>query len=220
MARTAEELRADAARQRDQLSSTVDAIGDRVSPGRIIERRTNRLRDGFQRLRSTVMGKADDARGAVTDTTSSTLDGLSGAAHAAAALPQSAAQSATEQAAGNPLAAGAVAFGIGFLAAAAFPGTRAEQQAATRLKEAAEPLVEDAKEVGQEALHQLQGPAKEAVDHVREVAADKATEVQEGAREQLGNAADAGHEAVGAVKDTATSGGEHPQAGQAGTSQP
>ena len=38
-----EELRHDIERRRDDLGETIDAIGDRVSPGRIIERRRNRI---------------------------------------------------------------------------------------------------------------------------------------------------------------------------------
>ena len=43
MGQTAEELKQDIADTRDNLSDTLDAIGDRVSPGRVIERRKNRM---------------------------------------------------------------------------------------------------------------------------------------------------------------------------------
>lgn len=51
---------------RSDLSGTVDAIGDRVSPNRIIERRTNRMRDGIRSVRESVMGPVSSAPGAVT----------------------------------------------------------------------------------------------------------------------------------------------------------
>ena len=42
MGQTAEQLKEQIAGTRDDLSETLDAIGDRVSPGRVIERRKNR----------------------------------------------------------------------------------------------------------------------------------------------------------------------------------
>ena len=44
MGQSAEELRREIEETRDNLTGTVDAIGDRVSPGRIVERKTNRAR--------------------------------------------------------------------------------------------------------------------------------------------------------------------------------
>ena len=43
MGQSAEELRYEIADTRAELGQTLDAIGDRVSPGRMIERRKNRF---------------------------------------------------------------------------------------------------------------------------------------------------------------------------------
>ena len=45
----------------------------------------------------------------------------------------------TSQARGNPLAAGLIAFGVGLLAGSLLPTSAAEQQAATKVKDAATP---------------------------------------------------------------------------------
>ena len=144
MGKSAEELRAEAAYQREQLSETVDAIGDRVSPGRIMERRTNRVKDGLGRARESVIGRADSTSHSLAGTAGGLGSTASDAGSAVAGLPSTAAHGMTSTAQGNPLMAGAVAFGAGLLVAAIFPGTKAEGKAATKLKDAAQPLVEQA----------------------------------------------------------------------------
>ena len=62
------------------------------------------------------------------------------------------------QAKGQPLVAGAVAFGLGFHAAAAFPGTPAEGQLAHRVQDMAQPAVDQLKESGQEAVSGRRNP--------------------------------------------------------------
>jgi hypothetical protein len=52
MGQSAEELRRDIERTREGLGETLDAIGDRVSPGRIMERKKNRVTARFARRAS------------------------------------------------------------------------------------------------------------------------------------------------------------------------
>ena len=56
MGKSPEELRGDIARTRDNLSGTLDAIEDRVVPGRIIERRRQAAREWVGGVRERVMG--------------------------------------------------------------------------------------------------------------------------------------------------------------------
>ncbi|MCU1497065.1 MAG: hypothetical protein JWM47_1018, partial [Acidimicrobiales bacterium] len=56
MAERTEELRREIEYTREHMGSTLDAIGDRVSPGRVVERRWNRVRQSTSRLGQTVMG--------------------------------------------------------------------------------------------------------------------------------------------------------------------
>ncbi len=87
MGQTAEELRQDIADTRDNLSDTLDAIGDRVSPGRVIERRKNRMTAGVHSALERVMGSAHDAADAVRDAPSSVGSGTQGRRWSPAASP-------------------------------------------------------------------------------------------------------------------------------------
>jgi hypothetical protein len=51
MGQSPEELKQDIESTRADLGETLDAIGDRVSPGRVIERRKNRTRQRLTGLR-------------------------------------------------------------------------------------------------------------------------------------------------------------------------
>ena len=119
MGESAEELRRDIEETRGGLTETLDAIGDRVSPGRVIERRKNRMVQSVQSLRDRVMGSAADARDGMADSTSTAVDTVKGAPDVV-----------RQQTQGSPVAAGAIAFGVGFLVAALLPPSEPEQRAA------------------------------------------------------------------------------------------
>jgi ElaB/YqjD/DUF883 family membrane-anchored ribosome-binding protein len=87
-----------------------------------------------------------------------------------------------EQTEGNPLAAGLVAFGIGWLVSSLMPASDAETNAAQRAGEAAGPVVEQAKQAVQEVGQELQGPAQDAAQQIKERAQDAAGSVKEEAR--------------------------------------
>ena len=119
MGQSTEELRREIEYTREDLGQTLDAIGDRVSPGRIVERRKNRVVNGFASVRDRVMGTASDAGHSIGDTAGGTVDTIKGAP-----------DTVVQQTQGNPLVAGAVAFGVGVLMASVFPATAKEQQVA------------------------------------------------------------------------------------------
>ena len=56
MGQESEELRADIERRRESMTGTIDAIEDRVVPGRIIERRRQAAREWVGGVRERVMG--------------------------------------------------------------------------------------------------------------------------------------------------------------------
>jgi hypothetical protein len=196
MSQTTEELRAEAVRHREELATTVDAIEDRVSPSRMVERRTTRMKDAWGRTRDRVMGSADHAVHALSDAAGS-------ATSSATAMPSSAAGKAAESTAGNPMVAGAVAFGVGFLAAAAFPGTRTEQRAAAQLRDAAQGIAPELREAGQDAMDHLREPAQQAVQAVKEAAQDSVTDVQDVARATAHDTQGAASDAMQQVKSEA-----------------
>jgi hypothetical protein len=80
------------------------------------------------------------------------------------------------QAAGNPLAVGLIAVGIGWLVGSLVPASSAEKQAAVKVKEAAAPAVTGA---AKEAAASLQDPAQQAAESVMATAADAAATVKD-----------------------------------------
>jgi len=151
------------------MTNTLDAIGDHVSPGRIIERRKNRVV-------SSVAGARDRVMGTATSSTESVSDGVKGIPDAVSAKTQ-----------GSPLGAGLVAFGLGFVVAAAFPPSSREKQMAGQLMANAEPLKEELVDAGKEMAEGLKPPAQESLDHVKESATTAAQEVKSSATDAADN---------------------------------
>lgn len=151
-----DEIRTDIERTRRELGQDVDALADKVNPTKAAQRQTDKVRRAATRLKERVMGTASD----VVD---STQGAVGHAGEAVADAPRKVA-SATQ---GNPVAVGLIAFGVGLLAASLIPASRAEQQAAEKVKDAAAPLVDEAKDVAMESADHLREPAKEAADAVK-----------------------------------------------------
>ena len=195
MGQTAEELRAqqlreDIAQNRTELGDTLDAIGDRVSPRRIAERRKNRVFDFFGSMRERVMG----APSAATGSAGSVLDSAGSAAQSASTTMQSQVQ-------GSPLVAGAAAAAIGFMTAAAFPSTEKEKDIAQPLADKAQPLVDAAKETAQEVAQELKQPVQEAAQKVKDTTQEAAQTVAGTVRESVQEEADEARSAVQKIRE-------------------
>ena len=171
MGQSADELKQEIEGTRNDLSETLDAIGDRVSPGRVIERRKNRMVGGVQALKDRVMGPLSTAKDGASDGASSVSDAIGSTPDAVRAQTQ-----------GSPLAAGAIAFGVGFLAAAVFPPSSPEQRAAGKLMDRAEPLKDDVVASGRELAGVAKDAAREAIDEVKSTAADSKDSVADTVR--------------------------------------
>ena len=178
MGETTEELRQDIAHTRLDMSGTLDAIGDRVSPGRIAERRKNKMRVWGRSVRERVMGagdsladRADDMRGRAHDMTERLSD-----------APDHMMGSVKEHSQGSPLVAGGIAFGAGVLFGALFPPTVAEQRLSERAMDAAEPMKDQLQGAGRELVDHLKEPLKEAVEDVKHTAQSGAQQVKESAQ--------------------------------------
>jgi hypothetical protein len=219
-----EQIRREIERTQAALSQDVDALTDKVTPGKIVERRVDRARDAATRLKETVMGTGDTYGGSsgyageVRSAASQAADRVSGTASAAASSVQDAASSAAgtvqdaastaagavqeapqairRQTRGNPLAAGLIAFGAGWLVSSLLPATRREQELAGQAKQVAQEKVAPvAQQVAGEVKDNLREPAQQAVDSVTATAQDaKETVADEGrsaARDVLGPPQDA-----------------------------
>jgi hypothetical protein len=170
MGETAEELRHDIEDTRVSMSGTLEAIGDRVSPGRVLERRRNRMIVWVGNARASLMGTADDLTSRVNDT-----------AHHLAEAPSTTMQGVRSNTKGAPLVAGGIAFGIGVLIGSVVPASRTERRLGEQVAGAAEPLKNQLQEAGREVAEHLREPVQEAVEDVKQSAQDSAQQLRESA---------------------------------------
>jgi hypothetical protein len=181
MGKEPEVIEKDIANTRDDLSRDFDALADKVSPGRVVGRQVDSVKGTFAGVKDKVMGSAQSTGGTV------------------AAAPGQAASSVTSAAQGNPLAAGVIAFGLGWLASSLVPASQKEAelagQAVDAAKEHGQPLVDQAKSVGQEMGAELKDKATEA-----------AADLKDSAQESAQHVKDEGQSAADTVKDEAKQG--------------
>ena len=195
MGQNAEELRREIESTRNGLGQTLEAIGDRVSPGRIVERRKNRVVNGLHSVRGRVMGTATETGHAIGETAGGAVDTLKSTPDAVVGQTQ-----------GNPVAAGAVAFGFGVLLASIFPASAKEKQAAEGLMDQAQPLTDGLKQAGQEMAERLKEPAREAVEQVKQVVAEGQQAVTDTVKEAADTSKQTAREATDAVRSETNSG--------------
>lgn len=203
------------------MSTTMEAIGDRVSPGRVVERRWNRVRSSASGLSGRVMGAPRQALDSVGSSGSGTGpdtggSGIGDAASSVADQVRGAPDRIQHGTEGNPLAAGAVAFGLGLLVGSMAPPAREETRLAEQLLE---PVQHELQDMGREVATVAQDRAKEGAQQTAEVASDAADQVrgeaQGAAQEVKGEATDR----AGQVADEAKGNAEQVR-GQGGPSAP
>ena len=190
MGQRAEELRMEIAETRDGLSDTMDAIGDRLSPARMAERRKNQVTGGFRSLRDRVMGSAGDGAHSLGET-----------AHTATEAVKDAPEVVRQRTEGSPMIAGALAFGVGFLVAAALPQPRQEQEAEARLLEKAQPVTQQLAEGGREVVDHVKEEATQAAQELRQSATEGARSVADTAQQAAENTKQQAAESARAAKD-------------------
>ena len=194
MGQTAEELRGQLVSQRAEISRDLDAIGDRVSPHRIVERRQAAVRRRVTDIKERVMGSAESTVDTVRDAGASAATTLTDSASSVVHGTRNAAE-------GNPLAVGLIAFGAGLVAATVFPTTRTErdiaehaqpvlEKAASEAAPAARHVVDELKPAAQEAVADLRESAVEAASSVKDHAVEAASETKQEAQQALSSAAE------------------------------
>ncbi|MGK3204424.1 DUF3618 domain-containing protein [Amycolatopsis sp. MEPSY49] len=178
------------------LSTDVNALTEKVSPGRIVERRVGRLRTAVGNAKERVMGTADHhasvAGDKVGSVASTAQDKVSSAADAVSDAPQQIRRGTQ----GNPLAAGLIAFGAGWLVSSLLPASEPERKLASQATDLArEQLAPVAQQAAEELKDNLREPAQQAVESVKSEAADSASTVKEEARSATGDVTDRAQEA-------------------------
>jgi hypothetical protein len=172
-----EQIQRDIERTRANLSTDVDRLTEKVSPGRVVGRRVDRVKGGATSLKDRVMGatpSTDGIKGSLGDATSTVTDA---AGNAPAAVRR--------QTQGNPLAAGLVAFGVGVIAASLLPATQQEQQLATKAQDRAGDLAEPAKAKAKELADDLREPVQNSVQEIKSTVTDAAGETADQARSSV-----------------------------------
>lgn len=174
---TEERMTTDIDRTRQDLSRDVDALYDKVSPSRVVERRKTAMRQKMSSMKESVMGTAHDATGSAQGAAQGAADSVQ---HTAAAGVH-AVERRTE---GSPIGAGLVAFGAGMVLSALIPASQKEAELAGRLTEAAKdsPLLDEAKAAGQEMADHLKDSAAEAAQEVKASAQDSAAHLKDEGR--------------------------------------
>jgi hypothetical protein len=179
---------------RRELSYDVDALNEKVNPARVVDRRVSAAKGRITNLKEKVMGSAQDtttsaqgmasnAAGSVQSAASSAAGSVQDAASTAVGTVQQAPDTVIRQTQGNPLAAGLIAFGVGWLVSSLMPASEKEkqlaQQAESAVREHKDALLEPAKQAAQEIGEQLKPAAQEAVESVKATAQDAASTVKE-----------------------------------------
>jgi hypothetical protein len=219
-----DQIRAEITRTQQELSADVDALTDKLSPPRIVERRVQATRTAMTNVKDKVMGSTNQRATDAWETASSGSSGVgqaisSGAAGArdtaasaassAAGAARSAPSAVRQRAQGNPLAAGLIAFGAGLLLSSLIPASEPEQQAAAQVKDFAveqgRPLAQQLGQAGQEAAGQLRESAQQRAQVVKETASDAASTVTDEARSSAQDVRDQAQGAAGEVRDQAGS---------------
>jgi ElaB/YqjD/DUF883 family membrane-anchored ribosome-binding protein len=177
-----------------ELSYDVDALNEKVNPSRVMDRRVSAAKGRIGRVRERVMGSAHDTRataqyrtqnaaGTVQDRAQDAAESVQGAAQQAAHAVQQAPDTIVRQAQGNPLAAGLIAFGVGWLVSSLLPASERErelaQQAESAVREHKDELLAPAKQAAQEVGEQLRPAAEQAVQEVKTTAQDAAQTVKQ-----------------------------------------
>ena len=184
-----EQIRREIDRTRSELGSDVDALADKVTPSKIVQRQGGKIRTAVGGFTDRVMGRASEQGESLSQTASQAGDAVAQAKRTAA-----------EKAQGNPLAVGLIAFGVGWLVASLIPASDSEQRMAASVKQSAAPLMHEAAGVAKDLGESLKEPAQDAANAVKNTAQDAADHVAQDAAEAQGTVKDAARRAAGDVE--------------------
>jgi Protein of unknown function (DUF3618) len=167
------------------LSADVDLLAEKVTPSRVVHRRVDRARRALGSMRDRVMGSsvAGDAAQTVRETPDAIRRGTEG----------------------NPIAAGLIAFGAGWLLSTLAPPTKQERelagQATDWAREHSGPLQEEFGQVAEDMKENLREPARHAAESVKSTATDAASTVKDDAQSAAGDVGDRAQRARESVRD-------------------
>ena len=193
-----DEIRAQIEATRAGLSREVNELGEKVNPANVVARQKEKVVDT---VKGSVLGVKERIMGSAEDLKSSTGDAVSTVQDAVAGAPGK----VTRQAKGNPMAAGLIAFGAGMLLSALIPASTKEAEAASALKQQAQPLIGQLTSTVKEAAGHLQEPAQQALESVKSTATDAVSTVKDEGTSAAGEVKSQAQDAKAAVQDQASS---------------
>lgn len=155
-----DDIRSDIEYTRRELGNDVDALAEKVTPSKVMHRQTERVRHAARTAKERVFGVMEDAQENVGEAMTD------------------APRRVVETAKGNPLAAGLIAFGVGWLAASLIPASEKEKELTTTLKEKAEPVASEMTDAAKQMAQDMREPAKDAMGAVKESATEAADTVK------------------------------------------
>ncbi|MEU4673396.1 DUF3618 domain-containing protein [Amycolatopsis sp. NPDC023774] len=196
-----DQIRDDIETTQRELSADVNALTEKVTPSRIVQRRVGRMRSAMTSAKDKVMGTAEDtpsaghALGSVASRTGSlasdTAEQMRSTASSAVETVAAAPKSVRRGTEGNPLAAGLIAFGAGWLVASLVPVSEQEKavvgQATDLAREHAQPVVE---QVAREAKENLAEPVHQAAESIKSTAGEAVSAVSDEAQSAAGDVGD------------------------------
>jgi ElaB/YqjD/DUF883 family membrane-anchored ribosome-binding protein len=210
MAEDTAQMRARIEQQRDDITHTVDQIGNRVSPSHIVARRQDRMRRRLTGWKDAVFGNdepdfppprgdryrfPEEQRAAYRThdggdgdrSDAHVRDRVGDAASSVTSTVQHAPTAMRRQTRGNPMAAGAIALGAGWLIGSLLPESRTERRAIHRVEPQLAGAAAEARDEARGLVDDLREPAKDAAEHVKDRGRDAADEVKGQASESTQN---------------------------------
>jgi Protein of unknown function (DUF3618) len=201
-----DQIRGEIQQTQRELSADVGALTEKLSPPRMVQRRARRTRAAMTNMRDKIMGSTVSHTSAAGDTMSSAASGVgetvsstasaatdkvASAASSAADAANSAPKMARRRTEGNPLAAGLIAFGAGWLISSLLPATAPEQHVATQVKDLAtekgRPVARQLGEAAQQAREEMREPVRQSAESVKQTATDAASTVAGEAQSAAGD---------------------------------
>jgi gas vesicle protein len=172
------------ARTKADIADKVDDVKEKVSPRRLVGAPVQAVRTGVRNVMGSDATDSDDrrGRGQLTASTRGKASDMSQRASESAGAAvdglRGGATSVKSKAEGNPMAAGLFAFAAGFFAASLLPPSQRERQLVQKARDEMQPLAEEAAEIGKGIAGELQSTAQRGLERVKDTATQSVEQVR------------------------------------------
>jgi uncharacterized protein YoxC len=182
-----DQLERDIQQRRQQLGQDVDALAEKVSPTQAARRGVGRAKSALVSVKESVMGSASDMASTTRERTANMGQELTDTAGQVRESAEQAAETAGREVRrrteGNPLAAGLIAFGIGWLVSSLVPATPVEERVGEAVRDVGQDkfgaVKDEVTSAAQDVAGQLKEPAQQAAESVKQTATEAAATVKD-----------------------------------------